>query len=129
MSKQLKATPNVAIKEYDGSCHCGGIRFIFSGPPILRGLRCNCSICRRKGALMTEYLVAPTDIRIEENDGCLSTYQFGSKVAKHHFCKRCGIYTFHQSLRKPGHYRFNIGCIADIDAAALPFEIFDGASL
>ena len=114
---------------YKGSCHCGVISFEFEGPVITSGLKCNCSICRRKGALMTEILIAPSDIRIVDTENTLSTYEFGSKVAKHHFCNRCGIYTFHQTVRKPGYYRVNIGCLEGVDSTNLPFEVFDGASL
>ena len=118
------------MKAYQGSCHCGVIRFSFSGPDTIdRGLRCNCSICRRKGALMTGFTVAPDEIRIEVRDDSLVTYSFGSQVAQHHFCRRCGIYPFHQTMRKPGHYRLNLGCIEGLDATTLPAEVFDGASL
>ena len=117
------------MKKYKGSCHCGSIIFTFSGPGIDRGVRCNCSICRRKGAIMTPFTVAPTEISIETKNDALATYEFGSHIAKHHFCKTCGIYPFHQTLRKPGHYRINIGCIEGIDSLSLPFEIFDGASI
>jgi hypothetical protein len=117
------------MKEYKGSCHCGGIRFTFTGPEITRGLRCNCSICRRKGAIMTGFTVAPDEIDIEAQGDCLATYQFGTHIAKHHFCRKCGIYPFHQTVRKPGHYRINIGCIDGVDSLSLPFDVFDGASL
>lgn len=117
------------MMSYKGRCHCGAVRFTFSGPEIHRGLRCNCSLCRRKGALMSDFVVAPEDIEIVAAPGALATYTFGSKVAKHHFCARCGVYPFHQTLRKPGHYRVNLGCVEGIDATTLPFDIFDGASL
>ncbi len=118
------------MKEYKGSCHCGAIRFTFTGPDnIDKGLRCNCSICRRKGAPMTGFTVAPDEISIEIRGDTLATYQFGGRVAKHHFCNTCGIYTFHQTMRKPGHYRINIGCIEGIDSTSLSFDVFDGASL
>ncbi len=114
---------------HKGSCHCGSVTFEFSGPKIDRGLRCNCSICRRKGATMTEFTVAPEEMQIKLEGASLATYEFGSCVVKHHFCRSCGIYTFHQTLRKPGHYRINTGCLEDIDSLVLPFEIFDGASI
>lgn len=117
------------MQRYMGSCHCGAVRFSFTGPAIESGLRCNCSICRRKGATMTAFVVAPEEIRLEVKDDALATYTFGEHVAKHHFCKRCGIYPFHQTVRKPGHYRINIGCLEGIDAATLPFDVFDGASI
>jgi len=117
------------IMKHKGSCHCGAVRFEFEGPEISSGLKCNCSICRRKGAAMSTFMLAPEDIHISDPEKALSTYEFGTKVAKHHFCGRCGIYTFHQTLRKPGHYRVNIGCLEGLDSINLPFDVFDGASL
>jgi len=78
---------------------------------------------------MSPFMLAPEDIQISDAEKTLSTYEFGSKVAKHHFCSRCGIYTFHQTVRKPGHYRVNIGCLEGVDSTNVPFDVFDGASL
>ena len=118
------------MKTYKGSCHCGAIRFTFTGPDTIEsGLRCNCSICRRKGALMSSFSLAPEEIQIEVEGDALATYTFGQQIAKHHFCRRCGIYPFHQTLRKPGHYRLNVGCIDGVDPTGLPFDTFNGASL
>ena len=117
------------MNKYRGSCHCGAITYRFSAPAIDKGLRCNCSICVRKGAVMTAFTVAPEDIDIEIKDSSLSTYQFGSKTAKHHFCKQCGIYTFHETKSKPSHFRLNIGCIEGINSLEIPVEIFDGAAI
>ena len=114
---------------YQGSCHCGAIRFTFSGPQIEKGVRCNCSICRRKGATMSDFLVASEELHIEMQGDALATYTFASHVAKHHFCKVCGIYPFHQTLRKPGHYRINLGCVHDLDSTTLPCDILNGAAL
>ncbi len=117
------------MKEYKGSCHCGAISFSFKHEGIGTGLRCNCSICRRKGAVMSAFTLAPEEIEIKEKNEALSLYQFGTKVANHYFCKICGIYPFHQTLRKPGHYRVNLGCIDDIDTNAIEVKVFDGKSI
>ena len=114
---------------YKGSCHCGAVQFEFIGSEILSGLRCNCSLCEKKGAIMTEYAVSPKNMKISATDGSLSIYDFGSKVAKHHFCNKCGIYTFHQTMIQPGYYRINIGCLQGIDSTRLEFKIHDGASV
>ena len=114
---------------YEGSCHCGSIGFHFEGPEISDGVRCNCSICRRKGATMTTFTIEPDMITINAEGGMLGTYEFGSCVAKHYFCKCCGIYPFHQSMLKPGQYRLNTGCIDGVDSSNLPFDVYDGASL
>jgi len=117
------------MKSYQGSCHCGAIKFFFESEEIGRGLRCNCSICRRKGAMMSEFALSPEQLKIEASQDALGLYQFDSKVAKHFFCKTCGIYPFHETMRQPGHYRINLGCIDEIDTNTFEFSVFDGKSL
>lgn len=117
------------MQDYTGRCHCGAIRFQFKAPAITRGLRCNCSLCQRKGALMSDFTLAPDELQITAAADALATYLFGSGVAQHHFCRTCGIYPFHQTLRKPGHYRLNLGCVEGLDSSGLPFEVFDGAAI
>lgn len=116
-------------QHYQGSCHCGAVKFSYTGEEIARGLRCNCSICSRKGAMMSSEVIAPEALTIQAEEGTLGLYQFGTKVAKHFFCKQCGIYTFHQTIRKPGHYRVNLGCIEGVDPLTLEADVFDGKHL
>jgi hypothetical protein len=117
------------MQGYRGSCHCGAVRFSFESDEITNGLRCNCSICSRKGAVVSPEPIPPERFRIDAEQGALGLYQFGAKIAKHYFCKNCGIYTFHATARKPGHYRANLGCVEGVDALALPVEVFDGKHL
>ena len=117
------------MKTYSGSCHCGAITFSFEYGNINSGLRCNCSICRRKGAVMSEFTISPNDFKYKVESDNLNQYQFGTKIAKHYFCKNCGIYPFHETIRKPGHYRINLGCIEEIDTNTLKVEVFDGKSI
>ena len=112
--------------KYQGSCHCGAVRFSFDGDEITRGLRCNCSICVRKGAVMTPYTISPEKIKITSGKEMLSAYQFDSQIAKHYFCSNCGIYPFHETARVKGHFRANIGCLDGVDAFSIPFDVFDG---
>ena len=114
---------------YHGSCHCGDISFSFQHEKIDTGLRCNCSICKRRGAVMSAFTLLPAELNIDINNDSLSTYQFASKVARHYFCKNCGVYPFHETVRKPGNYRVNLGCIDDIDTYAVNVQIFDGNSI
>ena len=78
---------------------------------------------------MGDFIVPAEAMAIKVSGNELATYEFASHVAKHHFCKRCGIYPFHQTLRKPGHYRVNLGCVEGVDVLNLPVELIDGASL
>lgn len=114
---------------YQGSCHCGDVRFSFESDPIESGLRCNCSICVRKGALMSPEPLPREQLSIEAAEGALGLYQFGARTAKHYFCRHCGIYTFHETARKPGHYRVNLGCVEGVDPFSLEASIFDGKHL
>ncbi|WP_369157554.1 GFA family protein [Candidatus Thiodiazotropha sp. LNASS1] len=114
---------------YQGCCHCGAVRFSFEGDIIEKGLRCNCSICTRKGAMMSSQAIPPEQFKIQAEEGALGLYQFGAKTAKHYFCNRCGIYTFHETARFPGHFRANLGCIEGIDPFSMEYDLFDGKHL
>ena len=114
---------------YTGSCHCGAVKFTFSAPEIEQAMRCDCSICARKGMSMSITTIAPEDIEISTEEDVLSTYQFGSMTARHHFCSQCGIHTFVETRLNPGHYRINLGCVDGINAPRLPEIIYDGQAL
>ncbi|PLY16927.1 MAG: aldehyde-activating protein [Sedimenticola sp.] len=117
------------MTNYQGSCHCGAVRFSLECEPIEKGLRCNCSICSRKGAMMSPEMIPEANLNIDADEGALGLYQFGAKTARHFFCKNCGIYTFHETARKAGHYRVNLGCVDGIDPLALEADLFDGLHL
>jgi hypothetical protein len=78
---------------------------------------------------MSAFTIEPEKLHIEAEEGALGVYHFDTKTAKHNFCRKCGIYPFHQTLRKPGHYRINLGCIDDIDTNSISVDVFDGKSI
>ena len=117
------------MKRHIGSCHCGRIRFSFVSPEILSGMRCNCSICRRKGNILSDFVLAPDEIEIHADSDPLSTYQFGTRVATHFFCRHCGISPFVQTRLNPGYYRVNLGCLSDINPYILETPVYDGEAL
>lgn len=100
--------------ELKGSCHCGAVEFIVHAPNGLEGMRrCNCSICRRKGAVMATANIE--NFTITRGENTLRLYQWNTKIARHYFCSICGIYTHHQRRSAPDEYGFNIGCIEGIE--------------
>ena len=108
--------------KYEVKCHCGKVKLnIESDLSIIK--QCNCSICKRKNAKMN---ILPKEAIIsisgEEN---LSVYQFGTNIAKHYFCKNCGIYTHHQRKSDPNGIGVNIGCIDEIDSFQYNVEVLD----
>ena len=123
-------------KTYSGRCHCGAVRFRFESEEISSGLRCNCSICIRRGSVMSpEYI--PADAFDVEGKESLTLYQFGDKDMHHYFCKTCGISPFssvanvpagYEGRAKVGDRRVNLGCIEGLDPLTLPIRIIDGRS-
>jgi len=102
------------------SCHCGAVEFKVSLQNGLENIRrCNCSLCRRNGAVMASVLLA--DLEVTKGANNLSLYQWNTKTAKHYFCKTCGIYTHHQRRSVPTEFGFNIACIEGVD----PFSYVD----
>lgn len=79
--------------------------------------RCDCSMCRRRGAIVAS---VPLDgITIIKGEDKLSLYQFNTHTAKHYFCSVCGIYTHHQRRSHPEQYGFNVACLEGVN----PFEL------
>jgi len=110
------------------SCHCGAIEAeVKISERIEKILRCNCSLCKRKGAMMT--MVKNEDFKIIKGEDKLKLYQFHTKVANHYFCSICGIYTHHNPRSNPAMIGFNLGCLEDVDTFKLK-DIFinDGAN-
>ena len=100
------------------SCHCGAVVLELDLPDgIVNPRRCNCSMCRRKGAIMAS--VPLSGLKLVQGHESLRLYQFNTKVAKHYFCGTCGIYTHHQRRSSPNEYGYNVGCLEGIDPFAL----------
>ncbi|MEM7429098.1 MAG: GFA family protein [Pseudomonadota bacterium] len=112
-----------------GNCHCGAISFRFSAPAITDAMLCNCSICRRKGALLSTFLVPGEELTVDVRDNALATYQFGTMVAKHQFCRVCGVSPFVSTRLNPGQYRINLGCVEGLDLSGLEVIDFDGTAI
>lgn len=112
--------------KYLGSCHCGRVKFEVESDLDVTA-RCNCSLCRRKGAIMS--MVDEDQFKLLAGEGDLGLYQYHTNVAKHYFCQHCGIYTHHRPRRFPEKVGFNVGCLDDVDTFALQPKVMDGASL
>ena len=110
------------MQAYTGQCHCGEIRFDVK-LNLTNAMICNCSICDMKGAV---YCAAQKqDLKITQGEESLSTYQFGTHTAKHHFCQRCGIHVFARPRLDPRLWAVNLRCL-DVDLSALDPYLFDG---
>lgn len=112
-----------------GSCHCGRIAFEVEGD-IGRVIDCNCSICRRKGALL--WFVPREKLRLLTPEGDAAEYLFNKHLIHHRFCPTCGIHPYAIG-RDPKAGRemaaINVRCLEDVDLARLDVQPFDGRSL
>ena len=111
---------------WNGSCHCGAVRFRVDAQ-IDELTRCDCSLCRRKGALTAK--VPEDSLKIVAGEAALTLYQWNTRVAQHWFCKVCGIYTFHRKRSAPDSYGVNIGCLEDFDPSTVPTRPADGLTM
>jgi len=74
----------------DGSCHCGAVRVEVPRKP--RSLTsCNCSICRRYGALWAYY--KDREVRVVAAAGATGEYLWGDKLLRFVRCRGCGCVT------------------------------------
>jgi hypothetical protein len=100
------------------SCHCGAVVLRVRLKDGLRtARRCDCSYCRRRGAIAASVLLR--DLEIVQGEENLVLYQFGTKTAKHWFCRTCGIYTHHQRRSNPHEYGVNVGALDGVNPSAL----------
>jgi hypothetical protein len=114
------------MKTFKGSCHCQAVQFeIDTGLEELT--TCDCSICRRKNALMIK--VHESAMRILSGSEVLSTYTFNTDTAQHYFCKTCGIYPFHRKRVTPDFFGVNVFCLEDFDPAGIPVRATDGKGM
>jgi hypothetical protein len=110
---------------HQGSCHCGRVRFAVRSD-LARVTVCNCSICTKKGFV---HLIVPReDFELLAGADALALYEFNTGIAKHRFCKVCGIHPFYTPRSDPDKVDVNARCLEGVDADALAREHFDGRS-
>lgn len=80
----------------EASCHCGAVRLaVVRAPRVL--LDCNCSICRRYGALWAYYKAGSVSLRYRRRD--VETYVWGDRTIRYVRCRHCGC-TMHHERKK-----------------------------
>ena len=96
---------------YQGSCHCGRVRFEVTAPSEIEVEDCNCSICAKSGYL---HLILPLSrFRLQAGQADLIEYNFNSGLAKHWFCRVCGVKAFYQPRSNPDGMDVNVNCLDD----------------
>lgn len=114
------------MPRYAGACHCGTVRFVVQAD-LVELTTCDCTLCVKKNALMAK--VHESGLAVTEGEDALSLYEWNTGRAKHYFCSRCGIYTFHRKRAAPDHFGVNIFCLEGVDVAALPVRATEGLTM
>jgi len=113
---------------HKGSCHCGKVA-IEVETDLAQAIQCNCSICSRKGYLLT--FVPRAAMTVTSGEGDLSTYTFNRHAIRHRFCATCGCAPFGEGTPPNGAEMaaINVRCLEDVDLSGLTVVPFDGRSL
>ena len=117
------------LKTYQGSCHCGAVRFEADLDLAQSSYRCNCSICRRNR--FWPAIATPERFRLLAGADVLTEYLFNRKKNQHFFCKVCGVRPFGVGNDTPigRMYGVNIGCLEGVseeELSKIPITYVDG---
>ncbi|MGZ8281452.1 MAG: GFA family protein [Allosphingosinicella sp.] len=111
---------------FNGSCHCGKLAYTVDEDPPTRAMQCNCSICRRRGAL--HHFTTPDKFSFEGANGDVGTYKWNKEAIAFEFCETCGCAPFAHGTGPNGPMvEINLRCAEGIDLDQLEISHFDGA--
>ncbi|MEL6838816.1 MAG: GFA family protein [Pseudomonadota bacterium] len=79
-----------------GNCHCGSVTYQYRHTPRW-ATACNCSVCRRLGALWIYALIPRITVT-----GPTTPYARGEKSLAFHHCQTCGCTTHWENLDPQG---------------------------
>jgi hypothetical protein len=114
MSKSLKK----------GSCHCGAVTWEAMTADDVVIEECNCSMCAAVGFL---HLIVPAkDFTLLTGQDALTEYTFNAGVAKHLFCRHCGVKSFYIPRSNPDGYSLNLRCMDRAQFNSIKINQFDG---
>jgi hypothetical protein len=110
----------------EASCHCGAVRFAIDDAPT-EVTDCNCSICRRYGALWAYY--APSQVRPSHDEFATDIYLWGERSLEFHRCANCGCITHWLTVDRAGdRMGINARLMAPATLALARVRRLDGAA-
>ncbi len=109
---------------FRGRCHCGAVGYEVTIRVPAVAHRCNCSICRLDD--FPGLIVPASAFRLIDGEDVLSEYRFNTGVARHLFCRRCGIKSFYVPRSNPDGFSVNLRCLEPGWEAHVAIEPFDG---
>jgi len=109
---------------HNGSCHCGAIKFSITAPARITARRCNCSICTMTGFL--HLIIEDKDFTLLQGEDNLGSYRFNTRVARHLFCRTCGVKSFYIPRSHPHGISVNVNCLDHSTIENITIQDFDG---
>lgn len=114
----------IELKQCEGGCHCGAVRFRIEVPESVVVHDCNCSICKMSGYL---HLIIPAQhFELLQGQDQLVDYSFNTGVAHHLFCGICGVKSYYIPRSHPDGFSVNLNCVDLPESVAVLIEPFDG---
>jgi hypothetical protein len=109
------------------TCRCGAVEIAIPRAPE-RATTCNCSICRRYGAIWGYYL--PREVTVTAAPGAIAGYEWGEKSIRFVRCAGCGCVTHYELLQSQGEddtMAVNIRMFTPEQIGNVRIRRFDGA--
>uniref|UniRef100_A0AAQ4QUC7 Centromere protein V n=2 Tax=Gasterosteus aculeatus aculeatus TaxID=481459 RepID=A0AAQ4QUC7_GASAC len=117
-------THRMDLVKHTGGCHCGAVRFEVTSSPDLHVFQCNCSICTKK---QNNHFIVPKNLfTLLQGSDNLTTYTFNTRIAKHTFCKTCGVQSFYTPRSNPDGYGVAPHCLDPGTVRSVTVENFCG---
>jgi hypothetical protein len=118
------AVSSMPLLTHRGGCHCGRVRFEVDAPAAVVAWDCNCSICAMKRN--THFVVPASRFRLLTSTEELTLYEFNTCVAKHWFCKTCGVQSFYNPRSNPDGVSVTVHCVEPGTLTEVTTRCFDG---
>ena len=90
----------------------------------VRVYRCNCSVCFMK---QNHHFVVPeSQFHLIKGESESTEYRFHTKVARHLFCKICGVQSYYQPRSHPDGLAVTLYCLDKGHDLHVEWKDFDG---
>ena len=113
------------FKLYEGSCHCKKVTFQVNAPKHLVYWDCNCSVCFMKKNY--HFIVPSKNFQLcPSSSSYITEYRFNTNVARHMFCKVCGVQSYYHPRSNPDGIAITLACINQQQIISCERKVFDG---
>ncbi|KAM3131458.1 hypothetical protein pb186bvf_016388 [Paramecium bursaria] len=110
-------------QQYKGGCHCKKVLFEFTSSSHMEIIKCNCSICWMKQN--HHVLIPKTNFTLLKGEEELQLYTFNTQIAKHYFCKTCGVEPYYFPRSNTEMVAVTIYCVQLLPTTTVTFVVKD----